>query len=326
MTNTMKTKATKITSLLLALVMMLSVFGGVNLTAFAQSFDCNIKFGTKYQEVVENVSDEHRYRIYNDRTYDSVMVKMVVHSSKSIRIDFDLGADVQYTNGKDFVHYYIMSPNSAATFAVSSDFMTNGWETNFSYDITFYDATPLTEITSTSANSNKIELTCKSVSGVDGYQIAIATKSDFSNQKVFNGAGNVGTLSNLSANCVYYVRACCYDGNNYFPWSKPVKVKTTGKTITPKATTITKLTKGTKSFKVNWKKVSGITGYQLQYSTKKNMKGAKIKTVKNAKASKATVKKLKKNKKYYVRVRTFKVVNGKKVYSKWSAKKVVKTK
>ena len=53
----------------------------------------------------------------------------------------------------------------------------------------------------------------------------------------------------------------------------------------------------------------------------------KAKTVKVKKSSKkATVKKLSKGKKYYVRIRTYKTVNGKKIYSDWSAVKSVKVK
>ena len=39
-----------------------------------------------------------------------------------------------------------------------------------------------------------------------------------------------------------------------------------------------------------------------------------------------TLKKLKKGKKYYVRVRIYKVVNGNKIYSSWSTVKSVKVK
>ena len=110
--------------------------------------------------------------------------------------------------------------------------------------------------------------------------------------------------------------------------------KPANKVTKPKATKIVKLKKGKKSFTVTWKKVKGIKGYQVQYSTtkkfKKKVKGKKqvVKTVtiKKAKTVKKTVKKLKRNKKYFVRVRTYKVVNGKKYYSKWSKVKAVKTK
>lgn len=84
---------------------------------------------------------------------------------------------------------------------------------------------------------------------------------------------------------------------------------------------------GKKSVKVTWKKVKGIKGYQIQYSTnKKFKKGNKTITVKSKKSTSATIKKLKSKKKYYVRMRTYKVVNGKKVYSAWSKAKSVKVK
>ena len=94
----------------------------------------------------------------------------------------------------------------------------------------------------------------------------------------------------------------------------------------PKASKITKLVKGSKKFTVKWKKISGVTGYQIQYSTNKKFKSAKKKTVKGAKKYKLTVKKLKAKKKYYVRIRTYKKVNGKTYYSSWSKAKAVKTK
>lgn len=100
--------------------------------------------------------------------------------------------------------------------------------------------------------------------------------------------------------------------------------------INPPAKAITKVVKGKKAFTVKWKKASatergGFDKYQVRYSTKKSMKGAKAKTAKKS-ASKLTVKKLKAKKTYYVQLRTYKTVDGVKYYSKWSAKKKVKTK
>ena len=81
-----------------------------------------------------------------------------------------------------------------------------------------------------------------------------------------------------------------------------------------------------KSIKVTWKKQSGVTGYQVQYSTSSKMKSAKTVTVKKAATTSVTISKLKKGKKYYVRVRTYKKVNGVKYYSGWSKAKTVTTK
>ena len=86
-------------------------------------------------------------------------------------------------------------------------------------------------------------------------------------------------------------------------------------------TAITSLKTKNKTITVKWKKKTGITGYQIQYSTnskfKKNNKKIKIK---NAKTVSKKITKLKASKKYYVRIRTY---QGKK-YSKWSKVKSIK--
>lgn len=95
----------------------------------------------------------------------------------------------------------------------------------------------------------------------------------------------------------------------------------------PKKTSIKKLKKGKKSITILWEKSAGVKGYQIQLATdKKFKKNKKIVTIKKQKTTKKTVKKLKSKKKYFVRVRTYKTVNGKKVYSSWSKIKSVKTK
>ena len=86
-------------------------------------------------------------------------------------------------------------------------------------------------------------------------------------------------------------------------------------------TTITSVKSQSKAFTVKWKKKSGITGYQIQYSTNsKFKKGNKSIKIKNAKTVSKKITKLKASKKYYVRIRTY---QGKK-YSKWSKVKSIK--
>lgn len=95
-------------------------------------------------------------------------------------------------------------------------------------------------------------------------------------------------------------------------------------TITPKKMKITstKNKKG-KKLEVKWKKQSGVAGYEVSIATKKNFKKGKI--VKNTKSASYTFKKLSK-KTYYVRIRAYVKVNGKKVYSPYSSVKTVKIK
>ena len=98
--------------------------------------------------------------------------------------------------------------------------------------------------------------------------------------------------------------------------------------IKPKGATIKKVTANKKAFKVNWyKNTTQTTGYEILYSTNSKFKsGNKTINIKSNKTTSKTVKNLKKNKKYYVKIRTYKTVKGKKIYSSWSKVLKVKTK
>ncbi len=104
--------------------------------------------------------------------------------------------------------------------------------------------------------------------------------------------------------------------------------KTISVTVNPSKVSISKLTNvKSKKMTVKWKKNSSVSGYQIQYSTDKNFKsGVKTVTIKKNKTTSTTIKSLSKNKKYYVRIRTYKSVSGKTYYSSWSSAKNVKIK
>lgn len=69
---------------------------------------------------------------------------------------------------------------------------------------------------------------------------------------------------------------------------------------------------------LKWRKNSSASGYQIQYSKKSSFKNKKTKTIKSSSKGKITLKKLKKGKIYYIRVRSYKTVAGKRTYSSWS--------
>lgn len=83
-------------------------------------------------------------------------------------------------------------------------------------------------------------------------------------------------------------------------------------TVVPKKAAISKVkVASSKSIQVTWKKASGITGYKVYVSTKKNS-GYQVKsTIKKAKTTSTVIKNLRKGKKYYVKVAAYKKVNGK---------------
>ena len=90
-----------------------------------------------------------------------------------------------------------------------------------------------------------------------------------------------------------------------------------------KQTQITKIKNGGKQFSANWQKASNASGYQIQYAVNKDFKNSKLKTI-NGNKNKTTIKKQNTHKKYYVRVRQYKIADGKKYYSKWSKPVAVK--
>ena len=137
---------------------------------------------------------------------------------------------------------------------------------------------------------------------------------------------NAGTIYGLQAGTTYKVKIRAIrtvKGKTYYGAYSDV-LKTT--TATDK-TKISKVNGAKKKITVKWKKISKATGYQVQVATDKKFKKIKKSVIisKNKTLS-TTIKKLKSKKKYYVRVRTYRKVGGKKVYSKWSSVKNIKTK
>lgn len=86
----------------------------------------------------------------------------------------------------------------------------------------------------------------------------------------------------------------------------------------------TRKNKKSKTAKVVLKKITKVKGvrYQVKYATNKKFKKSKVKTFKN---NKITLKKLKIKRIYYIKARAYvKGSNGKKVYGKWTKRKMIK--
>ena len=99
-------------------------------------------------------------------------------------------------------------------------------------------------------------------------------------------------------------------------------------TIAPKKTSVSKVTAAKKALTVQIKKqTKNTSGYEIQYSTSSKFKsGNKTVDVKKNSTTSVKIKKLKAKKNYYVRVRTYKKINGKKHCSEWSKAVKKKTK
>ena len=110
-----------------------------------------------------------------------------------------------------------------------------------------------------------------------------------------------------------------------------VNIKDTAPTPTPAAVTKPKtptvtVTAGKKKAVVKWKKISNASGYFVYRATSKSGKYTAVSTIKKGSAVSYTNKKLTSKKTYYYKVRAYRTVNGKKVYSSYSKVKSVKVK
>lgn len=111
------------------------------------------------------------------------------------------------------------------------------------------------------------------------------------------------------------------------PETTPSLPATSSLTNKPTAVTANKPEAKKNSLVATWKPMNNVNGYEVQVATDKKFKKNKKSVIINKKnAKKKTIKNLKKNKKYFVRVRAYKIVDGKKVYGKWSKIKSVKAK
>lgn len=164
-----------------------------------------------------------------------------------------------------------------------------------------------------------------------GYTNSDAEKYAKNNEREFVSIGereSEKTTNNISSE---------NSGNNVGENKNPKPNVTTGsseKNVITKSAKVTKPSKvkglkakklKKKSIKLTWKKVKGVSGYQVMYSAhkkfKKNKKVVKIK-------SSVTNKKIKglKKKTYYFKIRAYKKVDGKTFYGDWSKVQKVKIK
>lgn len=142
---------------------------------------------------------------------------------------------------------------------------------------------------------------------------------DSSNKKVATIDGNGKVTIKGTGKTTITIKAA--ETDTYSAATKKITL-----TIKPKKAGGVAVTAKRKAIAVSWSKDAQASGYQIFSATNsKFTKGKKTVTVKSNKTTKKTVSKLKAKKTYYVKVRAYKTVSGKKVYGAYSAVKKIKT-
>lgn len=184
---------------------------------------------------------------------------------------------------------------------------------------------PTIKTSSNSYNSNKI--TWSKLSNADGYEIYRATSKTGtykSVKSITNGSTVSYTDKSLTTGSTYYYKVRAYRTVDkkkvYSSYSSIASAKPVLKTPS------VKLTSGSKKATIKWGKISGASGYEVYRATSKSGKYSKIKTITKNSTVSYVNSSLTKNKTYYYKVRAYRTVNGKKIYSSYSVAKSVKVK
>ena len=159
---------------------------------------------------------------------------------------------------------------------------------------------------------NSVTFTVGKATGAKKFIIESSTDNKtFTAAKTVTKAGKV-TVGGLNTGTKYYFRLkVCNEYNNCSAYSKVVNRK-----LELKKPTIKVSSKAKTKMTVKVPAVAGATGYEIERSTKKSSGFAKVADV--AKATSYTDTGLTSKTKYYYRVRAYRMVNGKKVYSAYS--------
>ncbi|MDO4364228.1 MAG: leucine-rich repeat domain-containing protein [Clostridia bacterium] len=344
----------KIISLLMSIVMLVGVMSGLNLTAYAStvtSGKCgsNITWNYDKSSKILSLSGSGTMEETNENAF-SMLWESFKQDVKTLNIGYGITSLSNYAFS-DFTSLTEVSVPSSVTYMDYGVFSGCTSLKSISLPslryIQKYEFMGCTSLTSVSVPSG-VEMIC------DGAFLNCSKLDSISIPTSVTSIGFCSFDGSNSLKDVYYSglksqwnkikfdkgNAPLLNANIHFAVDEPnttlpsnnaattVKNNTTNKTV-KKTTypTITSIKGKKKRIVVSWTTVSGASGYNIQFSTNKNFKKKYHSGMINSPtAYQSTLKQLKSKKKYYVRIRSYKKVKGKYVYSKWSKVKSAKTK
>ncbi len=187
---------------------------------------------------------------------------------------------------------------------------------------------PTVETSTFSATSTAIRINWRKVTGATGYRIYrynTTTKKWVKVATVKGAATTSYKQTGLKSGTTYKYKVKAYrkvNGKVYWgSASETIKTRTDLAKVT-----ITSASKTTTAIRLNWKKVTGACGYQIQLYDTKTKKWKSYKTIKSGSTLTYRTSGLSKGTVYKFRIRAYRTVNGDDEYGSWSATKKVTTK
>ncbi len=176
------------------------------------------------------------------------------------------------------------------------------------------------KVTITAAKSvdyNAVKITWKKAKNAKQYQVYRATSKNGKYTKVKTTKSAYWTNTKLTTGKKYYYKVRAVNGKKTGKFSA---VKSAAPTL-KKPTNLKVAKQSYTSSKVTWSKVNGAKKYQIYRST--TNKSGSFRLIKTTSERTFENKNLTPGKKYYYKVRAYRIVNGKKQYSPYSAVKSI---
>jgi len=266
-----------------------------------------------YSEVVKDFFSPYHFSLSkSEYTYDGKVKTptVTVRSCMGDLLEKDTDYKVTYEKGR----------TNPGKYSVRIDFIGNYEGTKRLY---FTIAPKVTSKVSAVQSTKAIKLTWNKVTGADGYRVYQYNSKTKKWDNIKTTTATSYKVEKLSAGTAYKFRIKAYKKDDGTIWGKATPTFATAtKCATP---SLTKLTTSGGKVTFTWSNVSGESGFQVYYSTKKDSGYKKVTSYK-ANVLKGSKSKLTKGKTYYFKVRAYKKTDSGTVFSAWSPVKSIKVK
>ena len=175
-----------------------------------------------------------------------------------------------------------------------------------------------TSVKAVATSYNKIKVNWNKLSYITGYEIYQYNSKTYKYEKVAVTKGSYYTINNLKTGSTYKYRVRAYrtvNGKTYYGnFSNQISAKPVLKSVT----SLKVSNYISKTASLRWSKVYGASGYKIYKSTNEDSGFKLLTSIKDGDTVKYSNKYLRKGKTFYYKVRAYRTVNGRNVYSNYS--------
>lgn len=286
---------------------------------------------TFYIPIYQNMKDEISISVV-DATENSISISWnKIENATNYQVQYQdaYGNWIDYAFTADTAITFV-NLQPASFFAVRiRAFTQNGQEASWGNFSQINVATKPSQVTNLKLTSSDTSITAKwsAVNGASGYRIYIYNSSTKKYELKNTVLSASSKITGLKPNKTYKVKVAAFKSCDNMTFvgtkSKAIKIKTKNKQVTLSSAK----SKKKKKITVKWKKKSGVSGYQVMWSTSSNFKKNFLsRKISGSSKTSTTLTTAKSKKKYYVRVRAYKKSGKKYTYYSWSKTIKVKVK